>query len=660
MSKAACLLLVAGLACAQSTTLTINTGMAPHSIDRRIYGLGIDNTVWGEEVRNRSFEDAATEGDWLIKAGVLESSSGQFHIGDDSWRDYDLSLDVARSQGATVTLAIRAGAGHNIAVALGAPAGTEFSQTTHNSRRVLQTFSSGLASGGVHHLRIRAENKRVQVWLDDRSFESSDPDPAPGRLILGVIGGVSSFSHIMVRALDGTPLFTGVPSRARDWNVLGNADAAPTTEYATSGMLSLRITAPAAEAGIEQQNLSVRSGDTLRGALSLAGAGVSVIVRLVDGTRVLAEQTVTAPTAKLTEIPIVLTSAATSSHAALRILARARSAFTIDHLTLMADSARANGGIRLDISQAAARLHTNIVRWDAGDWKAAIGQQAQRAEPFGIDEFLAFARAIHADPIVATTAGPAAIELIDYCNGTSATPWGAARARNGHAQPFNLRYLELSEGKPPALEQTAAAIKAAVPAIRLIGAVSDPSLALRSAARLLDFVAAPAGAGESERNALASDAADSRSPKMKLAISAWRPQAPLHAALTLNALERSPAFALATMQWNAPSPIDAVFKLYSEAGAPDVLQITGTPRDLDAVATRTEDGNRIVIKLVNPTNSEIATDLVLRGDFPLLNASLKVLSAGAIQPIDGKVERKGMAVHVAVPAASVAFVTLSR
>jgi len=115
-----------------------------------------------------------------------------------------------------------------------------------------------------------------------------------------------------------------------------------------------------------------------------------------------------------------------------------------------------------------------------------------------------------------------------------------------------------------------------------------------------------------------------------------------------------------------------VTKLFREHYAPELLEITGNPGELNATATRSADGDRIFVKVVNPTAHEVALEIVLRGDFPLLSAGMKLvapdsLSArnsleqpSAVQVVDGKIERAGMKARVTLPRWSVAVVTLTR
>ena len=175
-----------------------------------------------------------------------------------------------------------------------------------------------------------------------------------------------------------------------------------------NGRQSLRIATRSADSGIEQSGYSVNTGDALRGSLWLRGSGPGLVVRLLDGGKVLAEQAVAAPSQEWAEIPLLLNPKATAGNASLRILARPGSQVELDQVSLMPDSYRANGGFRTDLMQAAAALHPAVIRWPGGSfignyrWKDGIGPQSKRIgkigwdewDPlsFGIDEFLAFTR----------------------------------------------------------------------------------------------------------------------------------------------------------------------------------------------------------------------------------------------------------------------------
>jgi alpha-N-arabinofuranosidase len=348
----------------------------------------------------------------------------------------------------------------------------------------------------------------------------------------------------------------------------------------------------------------------------------------------------------------------------------------------MADSSRANGGFRPDLTQAIAALHPPFIRWQVARWKDGIGPQSQRIgdeASFGIDEFLAFARKVGAEPVVAVPIGRGnqeAVDLLAYCNSPADSPWGKIRAQNGHPEPYRVKYWEIGSQVPnppmpdcvEALGQLVPVMKKTDPAIRLIDGCSRQP----GGANYVDFLEVP----------YSQYAAQSRSPK--LFVSGWNAQTGLEAGGTLNAMERDPAVAMAAPasllrdvtspspdsalikfdqnSWS-PSPAYVVMKLYREHFAPDLLEIAGDPGGLSANATRTADGDRIYLKLVNPTGQELPVQIALRGDFPLLAASMQLValdSPSAVQAIESKVERTGMTVRVSLPRRSVAVITLAR
>jgi alpha-N-arabinofuranosidase len=530
-----------------------------------------------------------------------------------------------------------------------------------------------------------------------------------------------------VTSIGGELLFEGVPTAARHWFASGPGEIAVDASAAFNGKQSLRIVSRDAASGIEQPGYAVRAGDALRGSLWLTGTGPGVVVRLVDGGRVLAEQAVAAPSAEWKEFPLLLNPGATSGNATLRILARAGSVVKLDQVSLMPDSYRANGGFRTDLTQAVSALHPPILRWpgegfvDNYRWKDGIGPQARRVgknaynwDPlaFGIDEFLAFARKVGAEPLLVIPAGSRiaveragfvqdAVDLVAYCNAPPDSGWGKIRAQNGHPEPYRVKYWELHHDLSDmtfaeyveAVGQFFPAMKRADPAIRTVA--DDYVAQVQDLSPLADYLRVRYY-GESGR--VAYEIARSKNPKLKLFVAEWNTRsaewrAGLDAGEILNTMESDPAVSMASplqlLQHNPsdfpanalirfdqsswfPSPEYVVMKLYRDHFAPDLLQIAGDLAGLSATATRTADGETIYLKLVNPADREVTVEAALRGDFPLLSASMQLVAPvsldarntleqpSAVQVEEGKVERAGMTARLRLPRWSVAVVTLSR
>ena len=121
-----------------------------------------------------------------------------------------------------------------------------------------------------------------------------------------------------------------------------------------------------------------------------------------------------------------------------------------------------NRGFRKDVIEALRELRVPIVRWPGGcfvsayHWKDGVGRSRQGVydkawrveEPntFGTDEFVAWCRAIGAEPYICTNAGTGTEEemsdWVEYCNG-SLGKWAKLRNESGSPRPHNVRYWSI-------------------------------------------------------------------------------------------------------------------------------------------------------------------------------------------------------------------------
>jgi alpha-N-arabinofuranosidase len=92
-------------------------------------------------------------------------------------------------------------------------------------------------------------------------------------------------------------------------------------------------------------------------------------------------------------------------------------------------------------------------------WQDGVGPREKRRTTFnaawnqiepnhvGIDEFMAFCRAIGCEPLLCVNAGDGTPEeaagWVEYCNGAPTTRYGALRAHNGHPDPYGIRLWEV-------------------------------------------------------------------------------------------------------------------------------------------------------------------------------------------------------------------------
>jgi alpha-N-arabinofuranosidase len=188
---------------------------------------------------------------------------------------------------------------------------------------------------------------------------------------------------------------------------------------------------------------------------------------------------------------------------------------------------RPNGN-RVDIMELLAGLKPSFLRFPGGNylegpnfenrfnWKATIGPIEQRpthmspwkyrsSDGLGLLEFLEWAEDLGMEPIVGLYAGlhidgganiltgdalkphvQDALDEIEYITGFPDTPWGARRAKDGHPQPFKLRYVEignedwLNRGTASYSDRFAMfydAIRAKYPAIKIISSMRSQDVA---------------------------------------------------------------------------------------------------------------------------------------------------------------------------------------
>jgi alpha-L-arabinofuranosidase len=144
---------------------------------------------------------------------------------------------------------------------------------------------------------------------------------------------------------------------------------------------------------------------------------------------------------------------------------------------------RPNGN-RIDLMEKLAAMKPAFLRFPGGnylegdhiserfEWKKTIGPLVDRpthpspwryhsSDGMGLLEFLEWCEDLHMQPVLAVYAGYSmtqehvdpgsqlepyvqdALDEIEYITGDSSTRWGAARAKDGHAEPFHLNFVEI-------------------------------------------------------------------------------------------------------------------------------------------------------------------------------------------------------------------------
>jgi alpha-L-arabinofuranosidase len=170
-------------------------------------------------------------------------------------------------------------------------------------------------------------------------------------------------------------------------------------------------------------------------------------------------------------------------------------------------------GLRLDLANLLKEIKPAFLRFPGGcyvegdyltnafRWKDTLGNPAARpghrngvwnyssTDGLGYHEYLQLCEDLGAEPLFVINCGMAhkdtvpldqmsswvqdALDAIEYANGPTNTTWGSQRAANGHAEPFNLKFMEIgNENGGPAYNERYAlfhdAIKAKYSDVQLI------------------------------------------------------------------------------------------------------------------------------------------------------------------------------------------------
>lgn len=184
----------------------------------------------------------------------------------------------------------------------------------------------------------------------------------------------------------------------------------------------------------------------------------------------------------------------------------------LDLVSLMPEDLWKKSRMRPDLARMLEGLRPGFMRfpggcWVEGEtmglayrWKETIGRLQDRRTQYniwqyfsthglGYHEYLQLCEDLGAEPLFVVNCGMShketvpmselgpwvqdALDALEYANGPANSRWGSLRARNGHAKPFNLRYVEIGNenGGKAYAERYAVfyrAIKMQYPAVHLI------------------------------------------------------------------------------------------------------------------------------------------------------------------------------------------------
>ena len=548
-----------------------------------------------------------------------------------------------------------------------------------------------------HHLKISCRGQNVRVYWDGKQVLGTKvPDTRPqNTLTLWENYTEALYRNIRVTTANGkTVLFEGlpvdvsIPDVAPQWNTFGEGEYRLVKGDAVNMDYAQEITAGAAAAGVRQGPQNVVPGETFVGSVYAKGGGRLSVALVRDG-RVLREQDLGFPGAAWKKFDISLPAGELSGDADFAILVT-NGTVQVDQISLSTATGQALGGFRPDILQAVKDLHPTCLRWPGGgyaaqyDWRWGIGPQEERRRwdhwmwmdydqnCFGTDEFIRFCREVDSEPVIVVSVGferpesereeilENAVNWLRYCNEPASGEWGALRAKNGHPEPYNVKYWEIDnemwemgiDRYEQCVRDFSVAMREVDPSIKIIvcGGFPEDEAFLNRSANYFDYMSlhhyeqvngyasGPKRLG-AQYDRYAKMIAACPNPNVKLFISEWNLNSTdwrtgLFAGGFLNECEARDVVAMGAAalfirrtdapDWNNAfinfdykglfvAPNYLVTELWYDHFSKYLLEYAGDTKDLSIVTTLSENGRDVIVKIVNPTDN--ACDLTVSGDW---------------------------------------------
>lgn len=253
----------------------------------------------------------------------------------------------------------------------------------------------------------------------------------------------------------------------RRWQPVGpGEDVVMDTNRPFVGEQSPRIELdPAQPHGIRQAGLAVVKGKRYSGRIWLRGTpGTRITVALIAGDTPANRQTdrITLQSDRYRKYPLSFTASADSGDAVFEITATGTGDLHIGTVSLMpADNI---DGFRPEVIALLKQIKSGFWRFGGNftsgfNWYDSVGDPDKRPPVFdyawnamqtndlGMDEFITLCRLIGVEPYISVNAGfgdaHSAAQEVEYMNGSVRTPMGAWRARNGHPEPYHVKFWNI-------------------------------------------------------------------------------------------------------------------------------------------------------------------------------------------------------------------------
>jgi len=324
----------------------------------------------------------------------------------------------------------------------------------------------GLATGKAWYDDIRLEILSMKDWKPSIAIDAAKTGEPISKYIYGQFIehlGRCIYGGIWAEMLEDRKFFYAVGAKTSPWKLLADRDG--TAMDKADSFVGDHTPKIAAPGGIVQGGLGLVKGKKYVGRIWLKGTGDAgpVEVSLIWGSGAKDRRTVRIGklTADYAKTPLEFTAGATTDDGQLEIKAAGgKGTVHVGTVSLMpADNVK---GMRADTLALLKELDSPVYRWPGGnfvsgyDWKDGIGDRDRRPprknpawkgvehNDFGLDEFIVFCRELGTEPYIAVNSGlggvASTVEELQYANGGPDTPMGKLRAKNGHPQPYKVKW----------------------------------------------------------------------------------------------------------------------------------------------------------------------------------------------------------------------------
>jgi alpha-N-arabinofuranosidase len=263
---------------------------------------------------------------------------------------------------------------------------------------------------------------------------------------------------------------------------------------------------------ISQDGIAIEQGLACDFACSMKQIGIKDKVRVcLHHESVVYASAEIQPTNDWTKLRVRLVPSQADNNVTFTIEFRGPGTLWLDNASLMPVDAR--GGWRADVVEAVKAMRPGIIRFGGStlddpnlgefEWRDTIGDPDHR-RPFrawgglqptgpGLEEFVQFCRMVGAEPLICVRVSRRepkdAAELVQYLNGATGTPMGALRARNGHREPYRVRFWQIGNERrgqeyEARLAEFCQAMKEIDPSIELMSSYPTPGVLERAGAWL--------------------------------------------------------------------------------------------------------------------------------------------------------------------------------